>query len=343
MLITIIGAGIAGLTAALELAKRGGKVELLERGTRLGLFACSSLAGGMISPWCEMDGSDPAIAEMGERSLSWWQESFLGLVRNGTLVVATARDSAELSRFSERTHHYRWLDENEIAELEPDLGKRFSKALFYPDEAHLDPKAAMQALADVLKLHDVNIRFGVNAQPKDIKSDWVIDCRGLAARDILPKLRGVRGEMIIVKTNDIKLSRPVRLLHPRFSLYVVPRGEGLFMLGATMLESESRARVSVRSALELLNTAYTLHPAFAEAEIIEMGADLRPAFADNVPRLVQEGNRLFINGFYRHGFLVAPIMAQQAVDIILGKTELGKSGFGKIGQDNEDLRKQRMA
>jgi hypothetical protein len=96
----------------------------------------------------------------------------------------------------------------------------------------------------------------------------------------------VRGERIVVRS-PTSLRRPVRMLHPRLPLYIVPRGNGLFMIGATMIESERRGPVSVRSALELLNAAYALHPAFGEAEIVELGADLRPAFPDNLPSRVK--------------------------------------------------------
>ena len=135
------------------------------------------------------------------------------------------------------------------------------------------------------------IRFGVELAPQDARADIVVDCRGLAARDALPDLRGVRGEMVVVRSPDVSLQRPVRMLHPRIPLYIVPRGNGLFMIGATMIESERRGPVSVRSAVELLNAAYALHPAFGEAEIVELGADLRPAFPDNLPRRPAERPR----------------------------------------------------
>ena len=108
---------------------------------------------------------------------------------------------------------------------------------------------------------------------------------------MLPDLRGVKGEMLVVRCRDVALSRPVRLLHPRFPLYIVPRGEHLFMVGATMIESDDRGRVTARSLVELLNAAYALHPAFAEAEIIELGCDARPAFPDNLPRIRRHGGR----------------------------------------------------
>ena len=88
----------------------------------------------------------------------------------------------------------------------------------------------------------------------------VIDCRGFAARDALPELRGVRGEMLLVRTREISLRRPVRLLHPRIPLYIAPRADGVFMIGATMIESADQGGVSVRSAIELLSAAYALHP-----------------------------------------------------------------------------------
>ena len=72
-------------------------------------------------------------------------------------------------------------------------------------------------------------------------------------------------------------------------LYVVPWGDGRYMVGATVIESDDAGPVTVRSALELLGSAYALHPAFAEAEIVEMGAGVRPAFADNVPKIVVRG------------------------------------------------------
>ena len=85
--------------------------------------------------------------------------------------------------------------------------------------------------------------------------------------------------------------------------YIVPRGDGLFMIGATMIESSDQSRISARSMVELLNAAYALHPSFGEAEIIETGTDVRPAFPDNLPRIRRTGKILRLNGLYRHGYL----------------------------------------
>ena len=114
-----------------------------------------------------------------------------------------------------------------------------------------------------------------------------------------------------------RYSRPVRLIHPRWPLYVIPRGDGRFMLGATSIEAQDSG-VSVRSALELLGAAYAVHPAFAEARIVEFGSALRPAFPDNLPRISIEKD-IAVNGLYRHGFLLAPALAE----LVLGYVERG--------------------
>src|SRR5262245_31037983 len=98
-------------------------------------------------------------------------------------------------------------------------------------------------------------------------TDILVDCRGTGARGELSNLRGVRGERLVLRSREIAFGRPVRLLHPRHPLYVVPWGDGLFMLGATVIESDDDGPVTVRSALELLGSVYALHPAFAERTV----------------------------------------------------------------------------
>ncbi|MPZ29749.1 MAG: glycine oxidase ThiO [Rhodospirillales bacterium] len=313
----VIGAGVAGLTCALELAERGLSVEVVERGRALGEGSCSWMAGGMLAPWCERATTEPEVADWGAPSIAWWAERCPETVRQGSVVVVQPRDLPDLTRFAQRTERFEWLDADRIAALEPDLAGRFRRALFFPDEAHLDPRRALCALAKRLQRHGVAIRFGVELAPQEAHADIVVDCRGLAARDALPDLRGVRGEMVVVRSPDVSLRRPVRMLHPRIPLYIVPRGDGLFMIGATMIESERRGPVSVRSAVELLGAAYALHPAFGEAEIVELGADLRPAFPDNLPDVRRSGHVLHANGLFRHGFLLAPALARRAADAAL--------------------------
>jgi len=309
--ITVVGAGITGLWQALTLARRGFSVRLIERSAEPFADAASSYGGAMLGPYCEGEGAEPVIRDLGLRSVALWKQTYPGLVGNGTLVVAGARDRAELSRFARMTEGFDKLDAEELDALEPGLEGRFAAGLYYPGEAHLSPREALRFLLDAARTAGAEIVSGVawrGAASSDAQT--VIDCRGLAARTELPGLRGVRGERLIVRSREVELQRPVRLLHPRHPLYVVPWADGLFMVGATVVESDDAGPISVRSALELLGAAYALHPAFGEAEIVEAGAGVRPAFADNVPKIVVRGRTLHVNGLYRHGFLLAPALAE---------------------------------
>nr|WP_319799600.1 FAD-dependent oxidoreductase [Acidisoma silvae] len=318
MRITVIGAGIAGLTTAWALAEAGAEVRVIEASAILAASACSRFAGGMLAPWCEAESAEPLVVALGQEALRHWPRVFPDTRQRGSLVLALGRDAPDLARFGRRTEGHQTLDNDGIAALEPDLDGRFRAGLFYPEEAHLDPRAVLPALAAALAARGVTFAFGQTADPDDPSLGVVADCRGLAAQDRLANLRGVKGEMLILRCPALSLSRPIRLLHPRFPLYIVPRGDGVFMLGATMLESGERHRVTARSVVELLNAAYALHPAFGEAEILEMGADARPAFADNLPRLRPFGKgSLRVNGLYRHGFLLSPALAKRAADYLL--------------------------
>ena len=336
MQVSVIGAGIAGLACALELAERGVAVEVLERRAAPGPPGCSWFAGGMLAPWCELESCGPLIARLGEESLPWWREHFPGTVVNGTLVVAHGRDVAELAQFAPRTVRFEQVDGEAIGALEPDLAGRFSQGLYFRDEAHLDPRAALAALAARLRELGVALRFGIEPTAASLAGRAVIDCTGLAARRTLADLRGVKGEMVLLSLTEVALARPVRVLHPRLPVYVVPRGEGLFMVGATMIESDEGTRVSARSLLELLSAAYALHPAFGEAQIVEIGVGVRAAFPDNLPRLLHQGEALYVNGLYRHGFLLAPALARRAADVLLKG-----SHFPELM--HEDTRQRRLA
>lgn len=308
--VAVIGAGVAGLTAGLALAERGVGVRVYERAAALGEGACSWQAGGMLAPWCERDGAGTELTARGEEALAWWTRHHPGTVQRGTLVVAHARDRGELERLARRSGAGQWLDGEGIAALEPALGGRFGHGLWFAREAHLDPREALRSLVAALDTHGVSIQFGADVQAEDLVANAVIDCRGLAARDALPGLRGVRGETLLLHTAEVAFRRPVRLLHPRHPLYLVPRADGRLLLGATVLESDHAGPVTARATMELLNAAWSLHPALAEAAIVELGVGVRPALPDHLPCLRTQGRITRFNGLYRHGFLLAPWYAQ---------------------------------
>ncbi len=295
---SVLGAGVTGLCVATTLIEYGAKVEVIDS---FGMQSASQLAGGMLAPFCEGEHAPACVTIHGQSSVDWWQAHVNDVAKRGTLVIAPARDIGELNRFAQLTQGHQWVSPTT---LEPDLDNRFAQGLFYPAEAHLNPTKALLELRQKLIANGVEIH---NQRP----SGKIIDCRGIAAATQLPDLRAVRGEMLIVEALGVDLSRPIRLLHPRFPCYIVPRGANQYMVGATMVESNDAGPITARALMELLSSAYTVHPIFAEARLIETGAGLRPAFPDNLPRIRYHEGKIFVNGMYRHGFLLAPVLAAQ--------------------------------
>jgi glycine oxidase len=314
--IHVIGAGIAGTWQALLFTKAGRKVAVYERDAPAMTQAAAHWAGGMLAPYCESESAEPLITRLGLRSLALWREALPETPFNGSLVVAHGRDRADFERFARLAGSHERIGAERMAALEPALAGRFSEALFFAQEGHVEPRRVLPVLHEKLRAAGTAIEFHASPAPRDLDG-LVVDCRGLAARDTCPHLRGVKGEVILVETDEIALSRPVRLLHPRWPLYVVPRADNRFLIGATAIESEDTG-VTVRSALELLSAAYAVHPAFGEARILEFGAGLRPAFPDNLPRVMVDNTHIRVNGLYRHGFLLSPALAEITVAHVLG-------------------------
>ncbi len=302
-MITIAGAGLAGLACAWELARRGAEVTIYELATAPGANSVSRFAGGMLAPGCESETAEAEVIRLGAQAIAWWDQ-ITHVEKRGTLAVALPRDRSELTRFGHRTQGHLLIGASEIAALEPALDGRFNQALFFKGEAHLDPRRALHDLTEEVRALNVDIRYDTPA-PETVD----IDCRGISST--LDDLRSVRGEMAVIKAPDVVITRTIRLLHPRMPLYLVPRGNGIYMIGATMIESGSSRPITVRSLLELLGAAFALHPGLGEASVIETGVGLRPAFSDNVPRVVQHDNTTHVNGLFRHGFLLAPALAGQ--------------------------------
>jgi glycine oxidase len=312
--VAIIGAGIAGAWQALLFAQAGHEVTLFERGGADMTQATSHWAGGMLAPYCEREASEPVITRLGIRALDLWREQFPDTPFNGSLVLSHPRDRADYERFARMTSNHQRLGAEAVTALEPSLDGRFRDALFFADEGHVEPRLVLPLLHQRIAAAGGSVEFNRARRP-DETDGIVIDCRGLFARDTQPDLRGVKGEMIIVETDEIALARPVRLIHPRWPLYIIPRANNQFMIGATSIEREDDG-VSVRSALELLSAAYAVHPAFGEARIVEIGSGLRPAFPDNLPRISIDNQRIAVNGLYRHGFLLAPALAELTLSYV---------------------------
>jgi len=313
MQVNVIGAGVVGLCVATELTMRGVEVALADLKPSPGPHSCSWWAGGMIAPWCERESAEEPVERLGVEALDWWSR-VVDVNQTGTLVLALDRDRKKLDQFARRTSEFEVVDRDAIAALEPDLSGRFERGLYFAREAYISPRDALAAL------HDGLASKGVVVRENPQKSEHTVDCRGLAAADTLKNLRGVKGEMLLIRCPEMQLTRTIRLLHPRIPLYIVPRGDGIYMIGATMIESGERDRITARSLLEMLSAAYALHPAFAEAEVLEIGVDARPAFPDNLPHIYRDGTTIRVNGLYRHGFLLSPSLARMTADFLIDGT-----------------------
>jgi glycine oxidase len=339
----IVGAGIAGRLLAVELKRRGWEVSLFDKDDETGGDSCTHASAGMLAPSCELESAEGEISALGTASLELWKEWLerfeqpVAFGERGSLVVAHPNDKDELLRLKRKVRAgssdpgvMQDVDAAEIADLEPSLAGRFSNGLYARREAHLDNRGVLAALGDLIRklgidwtTHAVvtNIQpnqFGVNGDTQ--RFDWVVDCRGMGADEDLRDLRGIRGELLYVQAPEVRLTRPVRLMHPRYPIYIVPRPDQVYLVGATAIESEDYSPITVRSALELLSAAYTVHTGFAEGHLLETVTSCRPAFPDNRPRIYHTGGRLRINGLYRHGFLVSPTLIQFAADYLEKET-----------------------
>jgi len=329
----ILGAGLMGRLLGLTLAREGHAVEVYERGGPDASSSAAHVAAAMLAPLAESVEAEPLIVDLGHASLARWPELLDSLPspvffqQNGTVIVWHSQDRDQAAQFGRRLHRHddqlppehraRELTGAEIAALEPGLGQRFPRGLYLPKEGQLDNRALLAALGAALAEAGVSMHWQTEASPEEVRADWIIDCRGLGAKPDWRALRGVRGEVVRVQAPEVNLTRPVRLLHPRYPLYIAPKPDGVYVIGATQIESEDLSPASVRSALELLSALYSVHPTFGEARILEMVSQCRPALPDNRPEIRWDGGRLIqINGLYRHGYLIAPAMLDVAMGLI---------------------------
>jgi glycine oxidase len=331
--IAILGAGVMGLSCAMALVERGVKAITIYDPQPLNSAAshqnassnassnASAKAGGMLAPYSEIEHMDMRWVAAGLKGIARWRalSAYLeiGFVQNGSLLIANAPDRHSLERFR---HHLPYEKRDYCAPnmIEPMLPEKFKAALYLKEEAHLEPQKTLRALMEYLsdKVSFVQKAIESTVAMKDIKADYILDCRGMGAAEIQPHLRGVKGETAIVRNAEFSLSRPVRLMHPRYPLYIVPRPAHIFMIGATVIESDAAQSVSLKSSMELMSALYSLHSSFGEAEVLEFSAGIRPSYADNLPRIGVSGRVISANGLFRHGYLLAPVMAETIAEYI---------------------------
>ncbi|MBB5404079.1 FAD-dependent oxidoreductase [Paraburkholderia youngii] len=326
----VLGGGLCGRLVAWHLAGDGHRVALYERGDAAGSKAAAWVAAAMLAPLAEAASAELLITRLGASSLESWPRVLAELPepvffqRNGTLVVWHHADRTEAPLFERRVRAnapaelldggFVALSGAQLGAAEPALAGRFNQGWLLPREGQLDNRQVLSALAAGLAERGVDTHWNTPIDDASLPDAGItIDCRGLGAKPVLPTLRGIRGEVARVHAPHLQLTRPVRLLHPRYPLYIAPKQNGLYVIGATEVEGEDMSPVSVRSALELLSAAFSVHPGFGEARILELNSQCRPTLPDHRPALLWDGARtLRVNGLYRHGFMIAPEVADEA-------------------------------
>lgn len=333
MNIGVAGAGVVGSLVAIEAVRLGWDVQIVDSCDAS--HRCSSTAAGMLSPYAELECTDAELFAAGMRSLDRWPSLLAALPqpvffrRQGSILTAHPGDVPILRRMLDLIEkksgaHLDPVSSEWLQSDEPALVGR-SDVYLLPDEGQIDSQSFVSVALDhwthtgVLQVAEI---AGVTGHAIELADgqrrafDWVFDCRGIGARPDLPDLRPVRGEILWVHAPEVRLRRPLRLMHPRYRIYVVPRPDDLYLVGATEIESGDRSPLSVRSALELLSALFSVHSGFAEARIVRTDVNLRPAFPDNRPRIDHGEGLTRINGLFRHGFLLAPAVVEEAVGFV---------------------------
>jgi len=348
----IVGGGLMGRLLAFSLAQRGAQVDLFDRGDAAASGAAARIAAAMLAPLAESAITEDSVVRMGIHSLLRWKQLIAELSvpvffqQDGTLILWHRQDVSDAERFTAHLERNcrnnsqlalpQKLNNDAVRELEPGVADRFTQGLYLPHEGQLDNRQLLDALLQELNILKVNCHWNTTVDPLDLRTEstyqLVFDCRGTGAieswstNNSANTLRGVRGEVVRLYAPEVKLRRPTRLIHPRYPIYIAPKENDIYVVGATEIESDDLSEMSVRSAMELLSAVYTVHSGFAEARILEMATQCRPTLKNNLPEirtLKEKGltDLIMINGLYRHGFMIAPAI----LDCTLELLEYGES------------------
>jgi len=366
--VLIVGGGIIGLAIAWRARLQGMTVTLLERDATGG--ATSHVAAGMLAPVAEVEFGPAGrrLLELGLRSARLWPAfaaeleaaggMAVGLLGTGTLLLAGDEDEArELERqlaFRESLGlRVQRLRASEAREREPALAPGLRLALRAPDDHSVDPRLVLAALRSACASAGVRLceRAPVAAVALDDAGErvagvalesgerlgagtvvlaagpWSGEIAGLPAGAGVP-VRPVKGQ--IVRLRDPAGPGLVSEVLRFRGGYVVPRGDGRYVLGATVEERGFGARPTAGAVYELLRDAAELLPGISELEIEELSVGFRPGTPDNVPAIgagILEG-LVWATGHHRNGILLAPLTAELVVDLLQG---------GARAQDSDSL------
>jgi glycine oxidase len=356
--VLIIGGGVIGLAAAWRIAQRGCSVEVIERGDPGA--ATSSVAAGMIAPIAEADPREQPLLELALASARAYP-SFVAALREltgmdpgylccGTLMVA--RDGDEAAALERECDIRRRLGlevapltPSRARELEPALAPVLRGALELAGDCAIDPRRLTGTLAEALiregglltraevrevlvardRVEGVRLRDGEVRRAGAVliaAGPWSGSIPGLPSHARVP-IRPVKGQLLRLRDpgGPGLLTRVLRM-QPG---YLVPRGDGRYVLGASVEERGFDTTVTAGAIHRLLDDAIELVPGLAELVIDELLAGIRPGTADNRPAIGPGAiaGLFWATGHYRHGILLAPISAQLAADAVCGEAPLG--------------------
>jgi len=295
----------------------------------------SRVAAGMLAPVAEADAGERALLELGLRSAERWPAFAQELVEAGgididyrtcgTLMVARDRDEAEaLDR--ERDLRERLglrvdrLLPSAARRLEPALAPTLRGALHLPDDHAVDPRLACAALA---RAAGADLRIGEEVRDlAALPAEQVVIAAGpwSGAFGEEAQVRPVKGQSLRLRdpAGPGLLDRVVRFEGG----YLVPRGDGRYVLGATSEERGFDTTVTGLGVYELLRDAGELVPGVLELEVEEAIAGLRPGTPDNAPilgRSPSDPRIVWATGHYRNGVLLAPVTAELIVAELAGE------------------------
>uniref|UniRef100_B1XUW2 D-amino-acid oxidase n=1 Tax=Polynucleobacter necessarius subsp. necessarius (strain STIR1) TaxID=452638 RepID=B1XUW2_POLNS len=341
----IVGGGLMG--RLLALAKKGMQVKLFEKGGPDGAYAAARIAAAMLAPLAESAITEDSVVRMGLYSLPRWKTLISELndsvyfQQDGTLILWHRQDTSDAMRFAAHLEKNcrsnpdlsppQKLSNDALRDLEPAVADRFNQGLYLPNEGQLDNRQILTALFHELETLKVKCHWHTKVDPQDLRKHLsyrvVIDCCGTGAKALWSSsdkpntLRGVRGEVIRLYAPEVKLRRPTRLIHPRYPIYIAPKENDVYVVGATEIESDDLSEMSVRSTMELLSAVYTVHSGFAEARILEIATQCRPTLKNNLPEIRIRRDKgladlIMINGLYRHGFMIAPAVLDCAMQVL---------------------------
>jgi glycine oxidase len=350
--VIVVGAGVIGLACAWRAAQRGLRVRVLER-ARPGAGA-SGVAAGMLAPVGEATWGEEGLPRLAQLSHGSWPAfaeelataagSDVGYLPLGAVHVAFDRDEAEELRrryelMAELGLEAAWIPASEARALEPGLSPRCSAAVHAPHEAAVDPRALVGALRAAAEVAGAEVVEGAEAMAllgdgavagvrdgsgREHRAERVVLAAGAWSgalewlpAEARPPVRPVKGEILTLRTRG---AAPCSRVVVSERVYLVPRGDGRLVAGATVEEKGFDTAVTAGGVHELLREAYRALPEVAELELEEATAGLRPGTPDNAP-LIGAGTidgLLFATGHYRNGVLMAPATADAIAALLTG-------------------------